>query len=331
MVNYLKNSSLDDFINNINLNEETNTDDTIYLSTIHGAKGLEWKYVYIIDMSSNNFPFIRPKYYLDEFEENEEERRLFYVACSRAKDKLYITYHSFMSPLLREINPSLYTIINIDENPKIKPTLNIYVDVKKHLNIYGYLNVYNELSKIINNKKIVNKKINIPENIIINYKIINSLIFKIIQIKYSNKIKNCSNISSDISWDTIIDNIFTLESCTNIDYKNFLINNILNFEKGICQIINMINPNEIYINYITSYGSVKGNIDILCDNVLIYINSNLDCCNICEKILYTYLLKKNNREITNIIFYNPINGDQNNIDITKINIITFKKIFYKLD
>ena len=101
LFNYLKDSSLEQFINDIYLNHEVNTNqtDTLYLSTIHGAKGLEWDYVYIIDMNSRDFPFVRPKYYFDELDDIDEERRLFYVASSRAKKNLTITYHNNISPL----------------------------------------------------------------------------------------------------------------------------------------------------------------------------------------------------------------------------------------
>jgi hypothetical protein len=281
-------------------------------------------------MNSKDFPLIRPKFYSDELEDIEEERRLFYVACSRAKKRLYLTYHNNMSPLLREINPSLY-ICNINENiNKIKPTLNILIDVKNYLNLIGYFNIYKPLNNIIFNQSKINKKINIPNNLnikIIN-KLINQSIFKIIQIKYPTKIKPVlTNIDSN--YENIINNLCSSESYQNIiDYKNFLINNDINLVKGICEIINIIKPNEIYINYITSYGSVSGNIDLLCDNHIIYIGSNIDCETICEKLLYTYILKKNNHIITNIIFYNPINGEKNNMDITNIDIINFKKIFY---
>ena len=53
------------FINNIYLEYDTNDnedDNSIYLTTIHGSKGLEWKYVYLIDVNINDFPFIKSKY-----------------------------------------------------------------------------------------------------------------------------------------------------------------------------------------------------------------------------------------------------------------------------
>ena len=63
--------------------------DKIILSTIHQAKGLEWSIVFIINLTNGNFPNERA---LRESQGLEEERRLFYVAITRAKDKLYLTY-----------------------------------------------------------------------------------------------------------------------------------------------------------------------------------------------------------------------------------------------
>lgn len=59
------------------------------LSTIHQAKGLEWKVVFVVWLADGRFPS-----YLSfgKEEEMEEERRLFYVAVTRAKDELYLSY-----------------------------------------------------------------------------------------------------------------------------------------------------------------------------------------------------------------------------------------------
>ncbi len=61
----------------------------IVLSTIHQAKGLEWEGVFIINLSNGSFPSERS---LKESNGLEEERRLFYVAITRAKKQLYLTY-----------------------------------------------------------------------------------------------------------------------------------------------------------------------------------------------------------------------------------------------
>jgi DNA helicase II / ATP-dependent DNA helicase PcrA len=63
------------------------------LSTIHQAKGLEFDVVFVIMLCDGMFPSARS---MESTEGEEEERRLFYVAITRAKNELYITY-----PLIR--------------------------------------------------------------------------------------------------------------------------------------------------------------------------------------------------------------------------------------
>ena len=64
-------------------------DEYLTLSTIHSAKGLEWNSVFIIYALEGRFPTMRS---VASDEEVEEERRLMYVGCTRAKDNLFITY-----------------------------------------------------------------------------------------------------------------------------------------------------------------------------------------------------------------------------------------------
>jgi DNA helicase-2/ATP-dependent DNA helicase PcrA len=61
----------------------------VRLSTVHQAKGLEWKVVFVIMLCDGLFPSQRSAETLDG---EEEERRLFYVAVTRACDELYLTY-----------------------------------------------------------------------------------------------------------------------------------------------------------------------------------------------------------------------------------------------
>lgn len=63
--------------------------DKIVLSTIHQAKGLEWDAVFVINVTEGSFPHTRA---LDEEGGVEEERRLFYVAVTRARLQLFLTY-----------------------------------------------------------------------------------------------------------------------------------------------------------------------------------------------------------------------------------------------
>jgi DNA helicase-2/ATP-dependent DNA helicase PcrA len=64
-------------------------DDYLVLSTIHSAKGLEWEVVYVIHASDGNIPSDMST---GSDEQIEEERRLFYVAITRAKNHLYVAF-----------------------------------------------------------------------------------------------------------------------------------------------------------------------------------------------------------------------------------------------
>ncbi len=89
----------------------------LILSTIHSSKGLEWDAVFVIGLAEGRFPHQKTV----PGEQWEEERRLLYVAATRSKKQLFLTYsrtimtpdrkflNVVMSPFLREINPGLYT------------------------------------------------------------------------------------------------------------------------------------------------------------------------------------------------------------------------------
>lgn len=89
--------TMDEFLNELalltNMSKEEEIEerqaDRVILSTIHQAKGLEWSYVFIIGCADGMIPLQRA---LREPGGEEEERRLFYVAVTRAKDQLYLSY-----------------------------------------------------------------------------------------------------------------------------------------------------------------------------------------------------------------------------------------------
>ena len=92
-------SNLEDFISDMALEPpdasvegmyKNNIDDeALTISTIHSAKGLEWNSVFIIGAVDGRFP---SAYSFNSEEEMDEELRLMYVATTRAKNNLYITY-----------------------------------------------------------------------------------------------------------------------------------------------------------------------------------------------------------------------------------------------
>lgn len=135
-------SALDLFVADLALEspEDDNSKDRekcVTLSTVHSAKGLEWNSVIILDMVEDRFP---SRHALNRSEDYEEERRLFYVACTRARKSLDIYAPSSIysraeqgqamaapSPFVREISPALvdrykerYGGLLVKENVKSK-------------------------------------------------------------------------------------------------------------------------------------------------------------------------------------------------------------------
>ncbi len=92
-------SNLEDFISDLALEppdasvegmyKRNSDDEALTISTIHSAKGLEWDSVFIIGAVDGRFP---SAYSFNSEEEMDEELRLMYVATTRAKNNLYITY-----------------------------------------------------------------------------------------------------------------------------------------------------------------------------------------------------------------------------------------------
>jgi DNA helicase-2/ATP-dependent DNA helicase PcrA len=90
--------SLDEFLTQLALltnveaeaeNRQSEDDEKLRLSTIHQAKGLEFNVVFVIMLCDGLFPSGRS---VESPDAVEEERRLFYVAVTRAKDELYLSY-----------------------------------------------------------------------------------------------------------------------------------------------------------------------------------------------------------------------------------------------
>jgi DNA helicase-2/ATP-dependent DNA helicase PcrA len=69
--------------------KQDGSEDAVHLSTIHQAKGLEYGTVFVVMLCEGMFPSSRS---LETEDAEEEERRLFYVAVTRAKDELYLTH-----------------------------------------------------------------------------------------------------------------------------------------------------------------------------------------------------------------------------------------------
>ena len=125
-------SSLDDYLQEISLYTDKaslQVSDAVNLCTIHSAKGLEFDIVFVIGLSEGIFPSERSL--LDGQKGLEEERRLAYVAYTRAKNLLYLTESNSFSYVIQSNKlPSRFIkeigedyIEHLDEKPKVKQSL----------------------------------------------------------------------------------------------------------------------------------------------------------------------------------------------------------------
>ena len=140
--NFIKdnpNSTLDEFLQSVTL--QTSEDDAerlgnnvLTIATVHGVKGLEFRCVFIVGLEEGIFPIMRPDSTPDEL---EEERRIMYVAITRAKERLYLTHaqqryrfgkKQFTTPSIFLKEAEVLKIKTFDDDydyaPKKKPTYN---------------------------------------------------------------------------------------------------------------------------------------------------------------------------------------------------------------
>ena len=126
------NSTIDEFLQSVTL--QTSEDDAaklgenvLTIATVHGVKGLEFKCVFIVGLEDGIFPIRR---FDTQDDELEEERRIMYVAITRAKERLYLTHaqqryrfgtKSFTTPSLF-LKESGVMKTRMEESFKTKPT-----------------------------------------------------------------------------------------------------------------------------------------------------------------------------------------------------------------
>jgi DNA helicase II / ATP-dependent DNA helicase PcrA len=139
--------SLAEFLEDValatDLDKDTGNDDRVALMTIHLAKGLEFPHVFVVGLEEDLFPSAMS---LNTRSELEEERRLFYVALTRAEHQAYLTYaqsryrwgklvDSEPSRFIEEINSEYLEYLNPEQNSnyRFKPMMDmdIFGDVDK--------------------------------------------------------------------------------------------------------------------------------------------------------------------------------------------------------
>lgn len=145
-----ENANLEDYLQQISLitdiDEKNTHQNNIKLMTLHAAKGLEFPVVFITGMEKGLFPLSKAE---SDPEEEEEERRLFYVGITRAEQKLFLSYaqrrmkygeysNQIPSQFIDEINPEL-----------LKKANSSYVHKKSTKKENKIINNFNKEKKII--------------------------------------------------------------------------------------------------------------------------------------------------------------------------------------
>ncbi|MGI6718789.1 MAG: ATP-dependent helicase [Bacteroidales bacterium] len=148
--------------------EDNTNKDCVQLMTIHSAKGLEFKNVYVVGLEENLFP---SQLSLFSKEDLEEERRLFYVACTRAEENLTISYaeNRYQWGIIQPTDPSRF-LRDLDYN-YVENAPNLRKSGFGISSIHGFStdsgpkiksgnkrisNVINDFSRSDNNSNIVN-------------------------------------------------------------------------------------------------------------------------------------------------------------------------------
>jgi DNA helicase-2/ATP-dependent DNA helicase PcrA len=140
--------NLKDFLSDVTLREgfrgetiaeagEEDPREELVLSTIHQAKGLEWRAVFVIGLSEGQFPHAKS---MENEDELEEERRLFYVASTRAKEELVLvhamtrydysvgTVINRPSPFILELPSGVYDEVEVEEAGREDEEETIYLE-----------------------------------------------------------------------------------------------------------------------------------------------------------------------------------------------------------
>ena len=136
VIEYTKNyqdATLDDYLQMVSLYTDKNEDDkynSVKLMTIHSSKGLEFDTVFVVDISEGIFPNQRA---LTEGPKAiEEERRLAYVAFTRAKNKLYLLENGNYSHILSSNKTQSRFINEIDEDYIDHHVSSLHLEYKSH-------------------------------------------------------------------------------------------------------------------------------------------------------------------------------------------------------
>lgn len=287
------------------------TDNKLFLSTIHGSKGLEWETVYLIGCSSDLMPYIRHNEWTKQILDVEEERRLFYVGCTRARSMLFITMSYDFHRFTNNLSPLIYTSSFISNMCKTKYYgINLRFPTKKqgdtklvinhYLALNGTTDIHNSLKQLhYTYKSWYPPFINTLPNRTYE-EFINTLTIKMVNNNWQTLIPGLAK--------TLPVYVTNDEHCV--------------FYQQVETMVRTLIPANAHITIglrLENEDGVISRSDIIVDRTLIKISSSNECTanvnTLLQAIMCRYLLRRMNIGIDTIILVNPLLGETHTISI----------------
>ncbi|ADO67460.1 putative UvrD/REP helicase [Cafeteria roenbergensis virus] len=320
-----------------------NNEDYLEINSFHGSKGLEWDVVYLMGLNGSEIPHYHNAFFIDENNSIEEERRLFFVACSRAKRELYLSsslsaswkHTDVVCPFLLEIPTNLYQG-DILKNNNIQPH-NVPLLVHNYLYSKGNLDIKHLLEKIKYKRINITKKFKIPTYLQSHYlpfivgKFFNSLVTRMVWDDLDIDVKNWKDkinnkiLNQDFAtnWKENINHFWISSGGTNTNIWKEYLENIdtstwIDFSKDFNSFIMKQKISDIEIYSKLNYKGLSGEMDIISDKFIVEIKTcwgeSLTIKHLLQIILSSFINKQQNKnniygKVKKVLLYNPLLGE----------------------
>ena len=314
-------------------------EDYLEINSFHGSKGLEWDIVFLMGLSGSEIPHYHPSFFTEENNSIEEERRLFFVACSRAKKELFMTSYlsapwnnnDEISPFLFELNKDLYDGKMLIKNNL--PPKNITSLVTKYLYTRGNTKIKHLLENIKFKRINITSKFKTPTYLQSHYlpfivgKFFDLLITRMshdeLEVNdkvWKNKIKD-NSINQDFSsnWYDNISHFWVQAGGSKDNIWREYLENInkddwIKYASEYKEFFNKQKINSIEIYPKLNYKGLFGEMDMCTDKFIIEIKTSwgeiLTMKHLLQVIIYWFVNKNQNEsKIKKILFYNPLSGE----------------------
>jgi DNA helicase-2/ATP-dependent DNA helicase PcrA len=347
-----------DFLQEIYLDKpliQPNTQDYLEINSFHGSKGLEWDTVFLVGLNASEIPHYHPTFFLEEDVAIEEERRLFFVACTRAKKELYLTANincpwkedDSVSPFVTELDKNLFNGKILKS--KTLPSSELTTLIKQYLYQKGNREISSLLEEIKYQRIKITSKWNLPTHLQSSYlPLVVGKFFDLIMSRMTwetydidNK-KYSLNPSQDynVEWYENIEILWMLAGGEQeSSWKDYLLSitpeQWKDFAKEWCNYLRKQEIEELDFYHKINQKGLFGELDMLSNKLIIEIKSSygeiLTLPHLLQVILYWFIVKENNKndnknKINKVLLYNPLSGEAYLLTKTKEWLEIAKKV-----